>query len=207
MLKGHLLARVQQSLKIKPGSEGLNLQKGQSQPLYFKGDRMYSHKIAQFNYTTYDVRREQDIVNPGTPRCNIMLLSGQHAIEPMQEGSSSASQDPQPHSYVYARVIGIYHANVVYTGPGMIDYTPNRMDFLWVRWYDHQEGENATQLDQLSFPPITSEGAFGFVDPANVVRGCHIIPRFSKGKRYPDGIGYSRLAHDSHEWLSYYIGR
>lgn len=97
--------------------------------------------------------------------------------------------------------------NVIYTGPGMLDYTPRRIDFLWVRWYDHQEGQNPARLDQLSFPPVASEGTFGFVDPADVVRSCHVIPRFSKGRRHPSGTGFSRLARDNRDWMAYNIGR
>jgi hypothetical protein len=38
-------------------------------------DLMYSHKIAHFNYTTYDVRQAQDIIHCDTSRCNIMVLN------------------------------------------------------------------------------------------------------------------------------------
>lgn len=162
--------------------------------IFFQGDRIYGHKIFQLNYTTYDVCRAQDIVNPGTSHCNIMLLASSGPIH-------STTDDPltcfQTNHFLYAKVIGIYHANMIYTGPGMLSYTPRRMDFLGVWWYEHQEGKTPARLDRLSFPPITTEEALGFVNPADVVRSCHIIPRFSKGKQYPSGIGYSRLAHNS----------
>lgn len=164
---------------------------------------MYTHKLIQFNYTTYDVRRTQDVVNPGTSHCNIMLLSGgKSSVRP-----SSADSSNRIHPYLYARVLGIYHANVIYTGPGMVNYTPKRMDFLWVRWYEHRERDSSDRLDELFFPPVSSEGAFGFVDPADVLRGCHIIPRFSKGKRHPGGIGFSKLSRDSADWIAYNVGR
>lgn len=204
MLKEHLLPRMKRLLQIEADAQ---VSGGSTMPvqIFFKGERMYSHKIARFNYTTYDVRRAQDVVNPATSHCNVMLLS--------EAGSSFASEAPleleasHPHPYLYARVIGIYHANVIYTGPGMLDYTPHRMDFLWVRWYNYQDAENTARLGRLSFPPITSDGAFGFVDPADVIRGCHVIPRFSQGKQYPTGTGFSRLAHDSHDWTAYHISR
>lgn len=175
-----------------------------AESIFFQGDRIYSHKILQLNYTTYDVRRAQDIVNPGTSHCNIMLLA---SSGPSHSTTNNPSTCSQTHPFLYAKVIGIYHTNVIYTGPGMLGYTPRRMDFLWVRWYEHREGENPARLDRLSFPPATTEGALGFVDPADVVRSCHIIPRFSKGKRYPRGIGSSRLARDSHDWVAYNVGR
>lgn len=199
---------MQQILCIQPDTQGSDLSTSQPQPIFFKSDRMYGHKTIRFNYTTYDVRRAQDVINPRTSHCNIMLLSSKQDVpSTIVPGELSANLlDLQAHPYIYARVLGIYHANVIYSGPGMISYTPRRMEFLWVRWYTHQEGL-PSHLDQLSFPPITSEEAFGFVDPADVVRGCHIIPQFIKGKRNPGGTGFSRLACDSNDWLSYYVGR
>ena len=113
--------------------------------------------------------------------------------------------------FCYARVLGIYHANVVYTGPGMVSYQPRRMEFLWVRWY-HQidimkTGWKSRRLDRAKFPPMSAAGAFGFVDPNNVLRACHIIPVFHKGLRHVDGNGLSRCAQDSSDWIEYYINR
>ena len=39
---------------------------------------------------------------------------------------------------------------------------------------------------------MDEEDAFGFVDPKDVLRGCHILPRFAAGKRHPDGCGMLR---------------
>jgi hypothetical protein len=168
---------------------------------------MYNHRLFRINYTTYDIRREQDVVNPGTSHCNIMLL---------------AEQASGVHPFLYARVLGIYHANVIYVGPGMVDYNPMRFEFLWIRWYQLREpacgplrnGQESYALDQLSFLPVTNPEAFGFVDPADVLRSCHILPRFAGGRRYPnsqnqdsDDIGLSRCARDRQDWNSYYVGR
>ena len=43
--------------------------------VYIAGDRFYRHNLMRLNYTTYDIRRAQDIVNPSTSHCNIMLLA------------------------------------------------------------------------------------------------------------------------------------
>jgi hypothetical protein len=164
--------------------------------LLFKHDRLYMHKIIRINYTTYDVRRAEDVINPGTTHRDILVL---------------ASSDTDTHPFCYARVIGIYHVNVIYTGPGMRDYRPRRMDFLWVRWFqyidDTPAGWKAGQLDRLRFPPQASEDAFGFVDPANVLRGSHIVSMFSRGKVYRDGIGLSKCAQDDHDQHAYYVNR
>jgi hypothetical protein len=140
-----------------------------------------------------------------------MMLAGTAPEDPLETASSTH------HHWLYARVLGIYHVNVIYVGPGMVDYNFRRFEFLWVRWYQVHPPENNKlyRLDQLSFLPVTSPGAFGFVDPADVVRSCHIIPRFASGKRFPVGhdhhahhdVGLSICGHDSHDWNCYYIGR
>jgi hypothetical protein len=175
---------------------------------------MYKHRIFRINYTTYDVRRDQDVVNPGTSHCNIMMLADSEST-PNEDAPGIIS--PTHHHFLYARVLGIYHVNVIYVGPGMVDYNPQRFEFLWVRWYkphplDHNQ---LYRLDQLTFLPVTSPDAFGFVDPADVVRSCHIIPRFASGRRFPVGqdheahhdVGLSICCHDSRDWNYYYVNR
>jgi len=124
---------------------------------------------AQFNYTTYNVRWSQDIINPDTTHCDIMLLTNS---EDMEANSN--------HPFSYTRVLGIYHINVVYTGPRMLDYTPRKVDFLWVRWFQYFESRLVAWkdccLDLVHFPPMASDNTFGFVNPRDVLRGCHIVP-------------------------------
>ena len=114
--------------------------------------------------------------------------------------------------FLYARVLGVYHANVIYTGPGMADFKPRRVEFLWVRWYQvhsgHEEFLAQSRLPELSFYPIYTPHAFGFVDPANVLRTCHIMPRFAHGKQHEHagGKGFSRCAKDRDDYKKYYIG-
>ena len=106
---------------------------GDRDKIFFKGDRIYKHSLARFNYTTYDVRRSQDVVNPKTPHCDIMVLAH-------REDNHNNKSDSEPrHPFWYARVLGIFHANVVYTGPGMTDYMPRRLHFLWVQWFECME--------------------------------------------------------------------
>lgn len=168
--------------------------------IHFKGERMYSHNIMRINYTTYDVRRAQDSINPRTNHRDIMLLSHRNV-------------DSSHHEYEYARVIGIYHVNVIYTGPGMLDYRARRVSFLWVRWYENlddipaQQGWKNAQLDRLRFPPLSDDDAFSFVDPALVLRGCHIIPSFLAGPRHAAAVGISLCARNSQDWREYAVNR
>ena len=159
-----------------------------------KGERIYQHRLLRVNYTTYDVHRAQESVNPRTDHRDIILLSCQ----------------PSTHPFCYARVLGIYHANVIYVGPGFKDYQPRRIEFLWVRWFevlDHSAGWDHNSLNSVMFPPMASADAFGFVDPTDVLRCCHIIPAFTDGQVHPDGVSLSRNARDGNDWKRYYVNR
>jgi hypothetical protein len=211
-LKDHIIARIKDMLPRETSDTCTNI----SQPsgsasqdlisnrnsLYFKSDHMYRHHLARFNYTTYDVRRSQDVINPNTSHRDIMLLAN---------NSRDDANGDAKHPFLYARVLGIYHVNAIYTGDGSVNYAAQKVDFLWVRWFEYNGARSARwadmKLDALQFPPMSTEGAFGFVDPKDVLRGCHIIPNFSKGKARLDGVGLSRLAHDAKQWSRYYVNR
>ena len=168
--------------------------------VYIAADRLYKHNLMRLNYTTYDVRRAQDIVNPSTSHCNVMLLA---------DHSDVVGSHPR-HPYIYARVLSIFHVNATYVGPGMVDYRSHRVDVLWVHWYQYIEegaGWDTAALDRVCFPPMADEHAFGFIDPDDVLQGCHLIPQFSRGLRYPDGAGISRCAQDASDWHFYYVNR
>ncbi|KAF8833432.1 hypothetical protein BDN67DRAFT_917013, partial [Paxillus ammoniavirescens] len=135
------------------------------------------------NYTTYDVRHMQDVVNPSTDHCDIMLLS-----------------NSESHSFSYAHVLSIYHGNVIYCGPGSLDYKPRRLEFLWVRWFELIAPTCQFALNKLHFVPMVDEEAFGFFDPSDVLRSCHLIPGFSTGKLHHDSVGISNTARDSDDW-------
>jgi hypothetical protein len=164
----------------------------------FKSGRMYKHQLLRINYTTYDVRRSQDLINPDSRRRDIMLLSNHN-------------DNDESHPFRYARVLGVYHVNVVYTGPGMLDYQARRLDFLWVRWFQYSTTQSVQwadqRLDHVHFPSITSEDAFGFVDPKDVLRACHVIAGFASGKFHCDAISISQLTNDSQDWRSYRVNR
>jgi hypothetical protein len=205
-LKQHLLPRVLSKLRsedisrVGPLHDQTDID---SSSVLIKHDRIFMHKLMRINYTTYDVRRDQDNMNPSTAHNNIMALADHtHSFD------STSDQD---HPFRYAQVLGIYHANVVYVGPGMLDYQPRRIEFLWVRWYQNvgleRTGWNGRKLDRIQFPPVSSDDAFGFIDPSDVLRTCHVIPAFARGKRYWDGKGLSCCAQDSSEWAEYYVNR
>lgn len=211
-LREHLLPRVQTALQkevkscselnMPPNSFPIGLDKTMYDFVFFKNDSIYQHKIIRFNFTTYDVRRRTDVVKPGGSRCNIMLLA---------DCITNNSGPSDLHPFLYASVLGAYHANVIYTGPGMQDYKARLFNFLWVRWYEVVdtgilERDNST-LDSVRFPPMHEDNSFGFVDPDDVLRGCHILPAFAKGKREEIRVNVSRCVKDTKDYLLYYVGR
>lgn len=171
------------------------------QNVLLKHDRIYAHKIMRVHYTTYDVRRGEDIVHVGTSQCNIMVLNPLFSAENLNF----------QHPFWYARVIGIFHANIIYIGKGNNIYQPRRMDFLWVRWYHFEKNVpyrwSQLKLDKLCFPPLTHPASFGFLDPDDVLRSAHIIPDLHRGKVHSDGEGISRCARDGADWNFYTINR
>jgi hypothetical protein len=168
----------------------------------FKGQRIYNHKTIRTRYTAYDLRRQEDLLRIHGSRSNIMVINPDYLLA---RASGRISECAVP-AFRYGRVLKICHANVIYVGPGNQDLTPRRLDFLLVRWYEQTGGSQGSDgVDTLSFPDVSSPCAFGFLDPALVCRGCHIIPRFSQGRHTRDKR--SPLAHDDEDYKEYFFNR
>ncbi|KAJ3535522.1 hypothetical protein NMY22_g6451 [Coprinellus aureogranulatus] len=170
--------------------------------LVLKKDRLYSHQIMRIKYTTYDTRRDEDIVHLDTAQCNVMLLNPDYSYSASQSG----------HPFRYCRVMAILHAEVgyisdmpVHHGDSHFVYYP--VELLWVRWYRVHEAPSQFRLDEAELMQPDEPGSHSFIDPLEVLRACHMIPRFCQGKRHSDGKGKSELAQDGSDWKRYYINR
>ncbi|TBU29911.1 hypothetical protein BD311DRAFT_832274, partial [Dichomitus squalens] len=165
-------------------------------------DRLYRHKTIRINHTTYDMRREQDNINPRT-HADIMLLSS----------------DSDVHPFWYARVLDIYHANVRYTGPGSTHAMQEwqRIDFVWVRWFEHdlsyQAGFQHRRLPRLQFMDADDPDniPFSFVNPDDIIQAAYLIPAFEHGGT-THLLGTSKLARrlkddgdDCDDWCYFYV--
>lgn len=136
-------------------------------------NRLYQHQLLHVNYTTYDLRREQDILNTSTCRRDFMTL------ERDSQGKIC------PGRFCYGRLLGVYHVNAVFLGEGSLDRRPRRFDVLLVRWYgtaSNPPSWSSQSLEILEFPPLDLPESVQFLDPALVLRACHIIPRFAMGR-------------------------
>lgn len=135
--------------------------------ILIKDESIYEHPIVRFNYTTYDIQRDQDIIHPSHDKKDVLVYTPDNGLS-------------QP--WTYARVLNTYHVNV-YTRSNT---KPARMNFLWVRWFERDEsrptGPCARRLDRVRFLPSTEDDALGFIDPAAVIRGCHLVPAFALGR-------------------------
>jgi hypothetical protein len=119
-----------------------------------------------------------------------------------------------PHPYWYARVIGIFHVFVQTRDPTTRRFSdPHRFDVLHVRWFGRNlsipAGWKAKRLYRIGFLPADNPDAFGFLDPAQVIRGIHVIPRFAGG-RTSALLGPSIIRNPSEgdeDWVNYYVNR
>ncbi|TFK84678.1 hypothetical protein K466DRAFT_496115, partial [Polyporus arcularius HHB13444] len=198
-LRDHLLRRVldsDQDFFTREQQAGLEIYE----------NRLYPHKVIRFHHSTYDMRRDQDSVNPRTHPDIMLLASG---------------DDSRNHPYWYARVLDVFHVRVCYTGPGATRATRRwqSMDVLSVRWFK-QDLEHACGFQHRRLPRITFVGMhdlddtepFGFVNPEDVIRASYLIPAFAWG-RTSDYLGDSKLARraecdkhgDGKDWNAYYV--
>ncbi|CAE6398632.1 unnamed protein product [Rhizoctonia solani] len=197
-LKRYLLAQIlgstQHSNYTEPELVYLQIHEG----------RLHRHKTLRINYTSYDILRQQDSLNSSTSHC-YALLATNFDQEPDSEEAT--------HPYIYAKIIGVYHANVVYRGR-----RPKRIDFVHVRWlyydYDSPGGWDHGRLDRVSYQECQTDqdvlDSFDFVHPSDIIRATHLIPGFVDGTTTAY-LGPTRsIAHDEAEcedWKFYYVNR
>ncbi|KAJ3832060.1 hypothetical protein F5878DRAFT_654712 [Lentinula raphanica] len=140
----------------------------------------FSLKTCCINYTTYDVRRDQDTINP----CNhadVMMLSGE--------------DQPGTHSYWYARVLGIYCTTVIssHSQANTAESGPQDFEFLWVCW--------------LGVAPQHRSGSHY---PAQVIWACHLMPAFNDGRTgellKTTQPTYAQKPGETDNWSYFYIG-
>jgi len=187
-LKDHLLTRI---LHRQYEEEPPTFTENDRSKVFISGDCLEQRYTMTVNYTTYDLRRGQDKINmKGRPY--VMALS----------------RDPF-HPYVYARVLAIHRVKVLHHSMAH----PTEMDVLWVRWLavdkKRKAGWKAKRLYKVRFIPNLDEGAFGFLDPNDIIRGVHLIPGFDDGL-IEDDLDEAESEWDyepARNWCSYYVNQ
>ena len=193
-LKDHLLARL---LHRPFDGDEEEFSDSDRNTVRIVDNRIYSAKVLQVNYTTYDIRRDQDSMNPRT-NADVMVLSPETG--------------PGAHPYWYAHVLGVFHARVLHTGPLATNRSIQHMEFLWVRWFGvdpgHRYGHKAARLPKIGFVPESDPLAFGFLDPSLVLRGCHLIPAFNDGRTsdlLTAPLTAARPPDEVDDWVAFYV--
>ena len=93
------------------------------------------------------------------------------------------------------------------------------MPFLWVRWFGAEPGYTPSfthaRLPKIGFVQWEEEYdnyAFGFLDPGQVLRGCHLIPAFHLGhttELLPHDCPIARQVKSENsstqDWTNYYV--
>jgi hypothetical protein len=196
-LKDHILGRL-----LKREFDGDTYGKLADQDrntVRISGERLYRCKTFQVNYTTYDIQRDGDTINPRTYP-DIMV--------------KSPETGPRAQAYWYARVIGIFHAMVSSSHVGVEEKSFRHMDFLWVRWFGvepgYRHGFRYARLPKFGFVESTDDYAFTFLDPALVIRGVHMIPAFAEGRTtalLPATKSLARVLNleDEDDWVNFYV--
>ncbi|KAL1684855.1 hypothetical protein GGG16DRAFT_129726 [Schizophyllum commune] len=179
-LREHLLARLKNYNHASDPPAYNDLQLAQ---VVIQNDCVFPHATLAVNYTMYDIWRDQDLIHV-----------------------PAVSSRPPDNDFLGHRNVMVFHARISHP---TLSLEPHRVEFLWVRWFlliDHgQSGSTKMRLERLQY--LDGPSAFGFVDPSEVIRGCHLMPVFHRGCTR-ELLGPS-LYRDSSEgdWASYYVGR
>ncbi|KIJ47639.1 hypothetical protein M422DRAFT_163781, partial [Sphaerobolus stellatus SS14] len=196
MMKDHLYARLS---NLATEDDEIKITQVQRDEVLILRCVLYKHQTCRINFTTYDMQRSQDTINPCTSHCDILL----HARDD--------PSNPGYHPYWYARVTGIYHCLArLRSQPDF-----QEIHFLWIRWLGRSDVKvraavNPNFLDQVGFVTIEDEtDMFGFINPANVIRACHLIPAFHYGEAdllIPHSVGRNTKESDM-DYVHYYVNR
>lgn len=195
-LKGFCLGLIE---GLNVAEEDLHFTDAERASLVLDYNLLHEHATLQLNFTTYDVKRERDVVKPHSPtnnKCHIML--------PSREDNSDGSCP----SFWYARVLGIFHVDVSHA-PSKL--SGHRINFLWVRWFGQDAqwrgGDSSSRMDRIGFVPDGGvDEPFGFVDPDTVIRGCHLIPAFALGRTFRL-LSSSRFREFGGDYVNFYVNK
>lgn len=189
-LQQHIVERLGTSADTGPTSR---------ETISFPKGRFYQHNTIRVNYTTYDIRRARDTINPQSTQKYIMIRNSENNVR---------------HPFWYAKLLAVLHVDAEIpnlTSDNQIYTPPQRFVILWVRWLGgiRWGGWSQNRLDLVGYVDDGSKsGSFGFVDPATIVRGSYLIPAFEFG-RSKDLLDKSIAWDDAEEgdWAAYYVIR
>jgi hypothetical protein len=191
-LKDHILACLHHT-PSSPSSSDFLFPSADHLRISFDKGVMYLHTTARFNYTSYDVRRQQDILNCHL-HPDVMVL---------------ADEDDSKHPYWYARVLHILHLNITYDNEDLDDLHHECMDILFVRWFKLDSSTDSIwsvrRCPAVSFLDDEDSLSFGFIDPCDVIRTAHLIPKFSHERSDTESSMLAHQVRKADVWNSYHV--
>lgn len=197
-LKDHLLGRLMD--RAFDGDMHEDFTDDDRNDIRLRNNTIFRHRTVRINYTTYDIRRDHDTLNPrNRPFCMV--------------ASPDTVTNPTAHPFWYAEVIGVFHAEVQHIGQKSRDVRLKTMEFLWVRWLGTEpgylSGRRVAKLPKIGFVPDSDDYAFSFLDPSEVIRGSHLIPAFVEGRSSGllpySGPTEARQNGEKDDWVNYYV--
>jgi hypothetical protein len=105
--------------------------------------------------------------------------------------------------WVFARVLGIYHANILLPGTSKLQ----RVEFMHVHWFDqeilHAAGPHVRRLERIQLRSPSISDSFSFIDPNTIIRSTHLIPAFHHGQTND----LTDILGTEDNWKYYYVNR
>lgn len=140
--------------------------------MWIQGNALYAHKVMRVNFSTYDVRRGQDSLNPRKDTF-IMTLA--------------RDWDDTDHPYSYAQVLSVFHVDVslrdVAAATSIRPMSVETKEVLWVRWFRLDKrwkgGFRRRRLYRVELVPTELDYAYGFLDPDDVIRAAYLVPAYA----------------------------
>lgn len=132
---------------------------------------LHIHRVLRLNYTTYDVRRDQDVINPRT-RSDVILLPPDAAGE--------------EHPYQYGRIDAIFHVIVEHVGRDSQTSRQQILDVCWVKRYAVDTvvkgGFKEKRMHRVGPTGDDDRWGYVFIDPKHIVCAAHLVPVFAEGE-------------------------
>ena len=88
--------------------------------------QIFNHKTMCFNYTTYNLCHDYNIIN-SSKHANVM------AVSLFFDPSTNSATDEHP--FLYAHVLGIYHADFVHMKLETSSTSAHTLEFVLAHWY------------------------------------------------------------------------
>ncbi|KAF7341050.1 hypothetical protein MSAN_02091000 [Mycena sanguinolenta] len=178
-LKDHLLGRI---LKREfDGDTHEEFTDDDRNSIRLSGNKIYATRTLRVNYTTYDVRRDQDNLNPRTS--SFVMVRSPETEAGAHPPILTDYTTPEPMDFLWVRWLGVE--------PG------------------YRAGIKRARLPKVGFVPESDAYAFGFLDPKHIIRGAHLIPDFCSGRTNDllatTGTTAARAPDDTEDWANYCV--